>query len=134
MALCKLMVRSEFHGKSALTLRASKESFTEPPKPLCDPQIVPGDDMGSPYISKTLLRTLLARNEPVLASNSSAGSPGGAAATQNMAELSLASDVMTVSAVACPIKSEKTYTDLLYVLFPPQYGNSGVVGGSRHWR
>jgi phosphoserine phosphatase RsbU/P len=32
--------------------------------------------------------------------------------------------VMTISAVACPIKCEKTYTDLLYVLFPPQYGTS----------
>lgn len=123
-ALCKLMVRPEFHGRSALALRASKESFTDAPKPLCDPQSAPGDETLSPYISKTLLRTLLARNEPVLASNSSRSGQHAGAARQDMAELSLASDVMTISAVACPIKSEKTYTDVLYVLFPPEYGNS----------
>ena len=126
-ALCKVMVRPEFHGRSAMVLRASKESFTDPPKPLCDPQSAPGDETLSPYISKTLLRTLLARNEPVLASNSTSAASGGGgttAAPANMAELSMAADVMTISAVACPIKSEKTYTDLLYVLFPPQYGNS----------
>ncbi|HEY4330687.1 MAG TPA: PP2C family protein-serine/threonine phosphatase, partial [Phycisphaerae bacterium] len=125
-ALCRVMVRPEFHGRSAMVLRASKESFTEAPKALCEPQSAPGDETLSPYISKTLIRTLLARNEAVLASNSSSSAQGGAgsAPAPNMAELSLASDVMTVSAVACPIKSEKTYTDLLYVLFPPQYGNS----------
>ena len=126
-ALCRLMVRPEFHGRSALVLRASKESFTEAPVPLCDPQSAPGDETLSPYISKTLLRMLLARNEPVLASNSSSqrsGPAGKAMPAQDMAELSMAADVMTVSAVACPIKSEATYSDLLYVLFPPQYGNS----------
>jgi len=127
VALCALMVRPEFHGRSALALRASKESFTEPPKPLCEPQLPAaggGDQPLAPYISKTLIRTLLARNEPVLASNSSTAAQAAGAAQANLAELSLASDVMTISAVACPIKSEKTYTDLLYVLFPPQYGNS----------
>ncbi len=123
-ALCKLMVRPEFHGRSAIALRATKESFTEPPKPLGDPQSAPGDETLSPYISKTLLRTMLARNDAVLASNSSAQRAGGAVAAQDIGELSMAADVMTISAVACPIKSEKTYTDLLYVLFPPQYGNS----------
>ena len=119
-ALCKLMVRPEFHGRSALALRASKESFTDAAKPLCDPQSAPGDETLSPYISKTLIRTLLARNEPVLASNAQAQGQASAAT----AELSIAADVMTISAVACPIKSEPAYTDLLYVLFPPQYGNS----------
>jgi len=121
-ALCKLMVRPEFHGRSALALRASKESFTDAAQPLCDPQSAPGDETLSPYISKTLIRTLLARNEPVLASNAQA--PGQGASAPAMTELSLAADVMTISAVACPIKSEPTYTDLLYVLFPPEYGNS----------
>lgn len=123
VALCKLMVRPEFHGRSAMVLRASKESFVEPPKPLCDPQSAAGDETLSPYISKTLLRTMLARNDAVLASNSTQRSQGSIPA-QDIGELSMAADVMTISAVACPIKSEKSYTDLLYVLFPPQYGNS----------
>lgn len=124
-ALCRLMVRAEFHGRSALALRASKESFTEAAKPLCDPQAAPGNETLSPYISRTLVRTLLARNEPVLASNAqSAGAKGAGGGGAEMAELSLAADVMTISAVACPIKSERDYTDLLYVLFPPEFGNS----------
>lgn len=124
VSLCKLMVRAEFHGRSAMVLRASKESFTEAPKPLCDPQSAPGDQSLSPYISKTLLRTMLARNDAVLASNSTQRPASSAGASQDVGELSMAADVMTISAVACPIKSEKSYTDLLYVLFPPQYGNS----------
>src|SRR5262249_35461963 len=83
----------------------------------------PGEPV-SPYISKTLLRMLLARNEPVLASNSTMAGGGGGQANANMGELSLAADVMTISAVACPIRSERSYTDLLYVLLPPEYGNS----------
>ncbi len=59
--LCKLMVGPEFHGNTALVLRASKETFTEAPKPLCEPQSADPADKGSPYISKTLLRTLLAQ-------------------------------------------------------------------------
>jgi serine phosphatase RsbU (regulator of sigma subunit)/pSer/pThr/pTyr-binding forkhead associated (FHA) protein len=125
-ALCALMIRPEFHGRSAMALRAAKDSFTDAPKPLCAPRAAPGDETLSPYISRTLLRTLLARNEPVLASNAAAAGgravPGAAAA--NMAELSMASDVMTIAAVACPIKSEPNHTDLLYVLFPPEYGTS----------
>jgi serine phosphatase RsbU (regulator of sigma subunit)/pSer/pThr/pTyr-binding forkhead associated (FHA) protein len=126
-ALCALMVHSEFHGRSAIVLRASKESFTEPPKPLCNPQTAPGEQSNSSYISRTLLRTMLARNEPVLASNAPHGpQPPGAlrGGAADMAELSISSDVMSVSAIACPIKSEQHYTDLLYVLFPPEYGNS----------
>jgi hypothetical protein len=124
-AMCSLMVRKEFHGRSAMVLRASKESFTEPPKPLCAPQSAPGDKNLSPYISRTLLRTMLARNEAVLASNSASRGPGGGAApaeAADVAELSLASEVMSISAVACPLRSEQQYTDLLYVLFPPEYG------------
>jgi pSer/pThr/pTyr-binding forkhead associated (FHA) protein len=122
--LCKLMVQPSFHGRAALVLRASKESFTEPPKPICTPAAAAGYEQWSPYISRTLLRTMLARNEPALASNapSSHGLPGGAA--PDAAELSLSSDVMTISAVAVPIKSENTYTDLLYIVFPPEYGTS----------
>jgi hypothetical protein len=120
--LCKLMVQPAFHGRAAIVLRASKESFTETPKPLCTPAAAPGLEQWSPYISRTLLRTMLARNEPTLASNSPAGHalPSGVDA----AEISLSSDVMAISAVAVPILSEKSYTDLLYLVFPPEYGTS----------
>jgi hypothetical protein len=120
--LCQLMVQPAFHGRAAVVLRASKEAFTETPKPLCTPAAAAGFEKWSPYISRTLLRTMLARNEPALASNA----PGGHAAPSGIdaAEISLSSDVMAISAVAVPILSEKNYTDLLYVVFPPEYGTS----------
>jgi hypothetical protein len=119
--LCALMVKPSFHGRSALVLRASKETFTETPKPLCTPAAAAGYERWSPYISRTLLRSMLARNEPTLASNSGS-SAGGAPAVDT--ELSLSADVMAISAVAVPIRSEKAHTDLLYIVFPPEYGTS----------
>ena len=88
--LCKLMVRPEFHGKLALALRASKEALTEAPKPLCEPQLPAAGGGGPavvPYVSRTLVRTLLARNEPVLASNSSTAAQAAGAAQAHLAEL-----------------------------------------------
>jgi phosphoserine phosphatase RsbU/P len=121
IALCKLMVRSELHGRSAVVLRASKEVLNEPPKPLCNPECGAEFQNWSPYISRSLLRTLLARNEPILASNTGSHAPTPGV---DQAELSISSDVMAISAVACPIKSEKTYSDLLYIIFPPEFGTS----------
>jgi sigma-B regulation protein RsbU (phosphoserine phosphatase) len=129
-ALCKLMVSSEFRGRSALVLRASKESLTEAPKPMCPAEAADKYKDWQPYVSRTVLRTVVARNEPVLAGNT-AGSRGGAQApghtpppTADYAELSISSDVMAISAVAVPIHSEKNYMDLLYVVFPPECATS----------
>ncbi len=128
-ALCKLMVSSEFHGRSALILRASKENLTEAPKPLCPAQAAEKYKDWQPYVSRTVLRTVVARNEPVLAGNT-AGSRGGQAPgqtpppTPDYAELSISSDVMAISAVAVPIHSETSYMDLLYVIFPPECATS----------
>jgi sigma-B regulation protein RsbU (phosphoserine phosphatase) len=122
-ALCKLMVRPEFHGRCAVALRASKETLTEAPVPLCANECAADDKSGtSPYISRTLLRTMLARNEPVVAGNS--GSSAAQAPAPDFAELSISAEVMSISALAVPIKSEKSYTDLLYVILPPEYGTA----------
>jgi sigma-B regulation protein RsbU (phosphoserine phosphatase) len=127
LALCRLMVRPEFRGTAALALRASKDSLADPPKPLCEPQSPP-DAQTAPYISKTLIRTLLARNEPILASNCNPRAigvpPTSSQADHNLAELSIAADVLSIAAVACPLQSQPAFTDLLYVLFPPDYGTS----------
>jgi pSer/pThr/pTyr-binding forkhead associated (FHA) protein len=130
-ALCKLMVSAEFRGKSAVALRASKELLNEPPKPLCGVEAGGGQKDAQPYVSRTLLRTVLARNEPVLAGNSgnSRGTlpprPGQTPVpSADFAELSISSDVMAISAVACPIRSEKNYADLLYIVFPPECATS----------
>ncbi|HUO09200.1 MAG TPA: SpoIIE family protein phosphatase [Phycisphaerae bacterium] len=129
-ALCRLMVSAEFRGRSALVLRASKENLTEPPKPLCAVEATEKYKDWQPYVSRTVLRTVVARNEPVLAGNT-AGSRGGGSGpnptpppTPDFAELSISSDVMAISAVAVPVRSEKTYMDLLYVVFPPECATS----------
>jgi phosphoserine phosphatase RsbU/P len=127
-ALCKLMVSPEFRGRSALVLRASKENLTDPPKPLCPAEANDKYKDWQPYVSRTVLRTVVARNEPVLAGNTG-GSRGTAPGqtpppTPDYAELSISSDVMAISAVAAPIRSEKNYMDLLYVVFPPECATS----------
>ncbi len=120
-ALCKLMVRPEFRGRSAVALRASKENLTEAPKPLCAAESAAENKEGnSPYVSRTLLRTVLARNEAVLASNKGSGPAAGG----EFAELSISSEVMAICAVACPIRSESKYSDLLYVVFSPECGTA----------
>jgi phosphoserine phosphatase RsbU/P len=122
-ALCKLMVRPEFHGRCAVALRASKMSLSDPPAPLCANECAADDKSGtSPYISRTLLRTMLARNEPVIAGNS--GSSAAQAPAADFAELSISAEVMSISALAVPMKSEKQSTDLLYVILPPEYGTA----------
>ena len=122
-ALCKLMIRPDFHGRCAVALRASKTSLTDPPAPLCANECAADDKSGtSPYISRTLLRTMLARNEPVIAGNS--GSSAAQAPAPDFAELSISAEVMSISALAVPIRSEKQSTDLLYVILPPEYGTA----------
>jgi len=132
-ALCRLMVSPEFRGRSAVALRASKDALSEAPKPLCAAEAAENYKDWQPYVSRTVLRTVLARNEPVLAGNTGASRGGGGAATgpgrtppsnADFAELSISSEVMAISAVACPIRSDKGHTDLLYVVFPPECATS----------
>ncbi|HEV8604809.1 MAG TPA: SpoIIE family protein phosphatase [Tepidisphaeraceae bacterium] len=118
-ALCKLLVRDEFHGDCAMVLRVTKPTATHQgahaPRILIPPETSPRWRQGPPYISRTLLRALAQREEPILASNV----PMQGAM---MAEISLSPDVMSISTIACPVRSDDQTLDVLYIILPPQFG------------
>jgi sigma-B regulation protein RsbU (phosphoserine phosphatase) len=120
-ALCKLMVKEEFHGDCALVMRISKQKGTQhaghAPRILVPAETTPRYRGGSPYISRTMLRALALKEEPILASNV----PMQGAM---MAEISLSPDVMSISTIACPIRSDEQTLDVLYITLPPQYGTA----------
>jgi len=117
--LCKLMVRDEFHADCAMVLRVAKPKDNQdtPPAPriLIPPETSPRWRQGAPYISRTMLRALAQKEEPILASNvPMQGSM--------MAEISLSPEVMSISTIACPVRSDDQSLDLLYVILPPLFG------------
>lgn len=120
-ALCKLMVRDEFHGDCAMVLRVTKAKGAthagHAPRILVPPENSSRWRQGAPYISRTMLRALAQKEEPILASNV----PMQGAM---MAEISLSPDVMSISTIACPVRSDEQSLDVLYVILPPQFGSA----------
>jgi serine phosphatase RsbU (regulator of sigma subunit)/pSer/pThr/pTyr-binding forkhead associated (FHA) protein len=112
--LCSLLVSGDFHGFSAMVLRLRKDEPEHPAQILCGPEPEGGRGEGQCYVSRSLLRKVLQTGEPVLAGNS----PSGHIDTQ----LSIAADLMTISAVACPIRSDEESLDILYAILPPEFG------------
>jgi len=112
--LCRLMVRDEFQGRCALVMRLLREQATEAPQILCPAQAAPRWMGWSPYISRTLLRVLRRKPEPLLASNTSA--------LNVSAEISLSPDVIRIATIACPLRTDDKGMDVLYVILPPEYG------------
>jgi sigma-B regulation protein RsbU (phosphoserine phosphatase) len=113
-AVCRLMVGGEFGGRWAAAMRVQKETAT--PHFLCEPAIRMDRPGGVPHVSKGLLRAVCKRGEPVMASNQAAGPVD--------VQLSVAAEVMAMSALACPLRTDAAATDVLYVLLPPEFGTS----------
>jgi sigma-B regulation protein RsbU (phosphoserine phosphatase) len=118
--LCAFMVRDAFHGHSALVFRLRRQIADAPPQVLCGPtssNAFYADDTQAPYLSRNLVRHLRHSGQPVLASNMSRNLPAEAI------EVSISPDVVSVSAVACPVgEPTPDLLDVLYVTLPPQYG------------
>jgi sigma-B regulation protein RsbU (phosphoserine phosphatase) len=70
----------------------------------------------APHVSKSVLRAVCKRGEPVMANNQAAGPVD--------VQLSIAANVMAMSALACPLRTDAATTDVLYVLLPPEFGTS----------
>lgn len=115
-ALCKLMVGKEFSGNAAMALRISLTDEKAEPEVIRDP--IHAKNWRSdeqPYISRTMLRNVRESNAPVIASNVSAGG-------KDVVEISLASNVVEMAAVMCPLRRESQTMDVLYVTLPGAYG------------
>jgi len=120
-ALCKLMVQSNFGARWATVVSVEKSGGEASPQLVSAIQFAQRSrrDQASPYLSKSLLQAACRRQEPVLASN--APSPG-----ERDLALSIAPEVMLLTAIAIPLPAtsarEASQLELLYAVFPPQYG------------
>ena len=115
--LCRLMVRREFHGRWAAALRIAKDRPREQAATICPAASAEGWEDRAMYVSQSVLKALLEREDAVMASNLPAIRPDAAAA-----QISISPAQLALSAVAAPIRSDPQTLDLLYVVLPPECG------------
>jgi serine phosphatase RsbU (regulator of sigma subunit) len=114
--LVGLAVGEELGGWWAYVLRVSKDSPSLDPVNLCEPQASSAGTNRDPHVSRSVLRSVLANNEAVVANNL-------AQLAHHQADVSIAADTAAYSAVACPLASGERTMDLLYVILPPRLGS-----------
>ncbi len=115
--LCRLFITRLFHANSAMALRLDLTQAEESlPQLLSDPIHARNwRSQDSPYVSRSILKALRAKPGPVVASN---------VGTNSGVELSIASDVAPMAAIACPIHQQGSVIDLVYVTLPGEFGNA----------
>ncbi|HZN64306.1 MAG TPA: SpoIIE family protein phosphatase [Tepidisphaeraceae bacterium] len=123
--LLRLAIGRELGGLWAYALRVSKDPEALDPFNMCDPEqaaVPPGAAERDPHVSKSVLRSVLANNEAVVANNV-------AHFSHHQADVSIAADTAAFSAVACPLASHPGGNgshgamDILYVILPPRLGS-----------
>lgn len=110
MELCRLMTGPQFHGRWAAVVRLADE---DAPLLVCEARQAGQGAGADPYLSRGVLRAVRQKKEAVVASN---------VAQQADIMMSIAPGVMTLATVACPLSSNATHFELLYVVLPPEYG------------
>ena len=117
LALCKLMVGSQFHARWAVIVRLRFDAFDEVPELLTEAR----DALSNrePYLSRSVLCRVRETGDAVLASNM-----GLPAAQEMNIEVSISPQVMAMAAVACPVRRLPEFIDVLYVTLPPMLGSA----------
>lgn len=112
--LCELMTSAHFHGNAAVVLRILRSDPSAP-------EILSGPTGagGEPPISRSVIKAVLASEAPVLASSGPAGPR-----KVDMVQMSVVFGGQATAAVACPIRGDGEHLDVLYVMFPGQYGTA----------
>jgi serine phosphatase RsbU (regulator of sigma subunit) len=114
--LLGLATGEELAGWWAYALRVSTDPQALDPKNLADPIVSAAGQHRDPHVSKSVLRSVLANNEAVVANNM-------AQLASHQADVSIAGDTAAYSAVACPLASGERTMDVLYVILPPRLGS-----------
>lgn len=109
--LCRLMTDAKLHGQWAAVVRLPANE-DEDPVLLAESRRGPGAPQ-TPYLSRGVLRAVRHKREPIVASN---------VAQQADVMMSMAPSVMMLATVACPLEMRGLEMDILYAIFPPQYG------------
>jgi serine phosphatase RsbU (regulator of sigma subunit) len=114
--LCALMTGKTFNGTAAMLLRASRSDTQHEPEILHGP-VLQSQGGEPPHVSRSVLKAVLAGGSAVLASTKRQ-------LGKDMVQMSMAATGLAISAVACPVRSEAAHMDVLYVMFPGQYGTA----------
>jgi hypothetical protein len=125
--LVRLAVGSELGGWWSYALRINRDPNHLDPVNLCDPENSDAGRGRDPHVSKSVLRSVLANGEAVVANNL-------AQLASHQADVSIAADTAAFSAVACPLSSPPaaraaradagaTPLDVFYVILPPRLGS-----------
>ena len=109
--LLTLTVAPELGGWWAYAVRVSERGGELDVAPLADHKAGPGGARAEPHVSRTVLRTVLAGREPVLATNLEGPS-------RFEAELTMVPGGAAFGAVACPVRQHPDAVDVLYVILP----------------
>jgi serine phosphatase RsbU (regulator of sigma subunit) len=113
--LCQLVVRSDFHGTTAVVLRLQGGKATSI-SPVFRPAGQPAVEDRT-YVSRRVLNSLRETREPVLAGNASPTMNGASL------DLTIAREVMELWVIACPLRTVDDDFDVLYVTMPPDCGS-----------
>jgi serine phosphatase RsbU (regulator of sigma subunit) len=114
--LLTLATGDELGGWWAYALRVAKDPQAMDPVNLCEPATSVAGQSRDPHVSRSVLRSVLANDEAVVANNL-------AQLAHHQADVSIAADTAAYSAVACPLTSGERSMDLLYVILPPRLGS-----------
>jgi len=114
--LCESMVHPTLAGRVAVVLRLARDASGQPPRFLCEPQAGSAQDAEALYLSRSLLEAVRHQSGPVMASNR----PRAGEAM----ELTLDAGARTLSIIACPIHRHARHLDVLYTVFPAEYGTA----------
>jgi serine phosphatase RsbU (regulator of sigma subunit) len=114
--LLELVVSPEIGAWWAYLLQVTDEAGQLRTRDLAPPLSSPAGAMHEPHMSHSVLRAVVAGGEPVVASRLSR-------LQRFQAELTVAPDAQTFSAVACPVAREgEGSARVLYVILPPEVG------------
>jgi sigma-B regulation protein RsbU (phosphoserine phosphatase) len=114
--MCKLMTSGGFPSTFALVLRIDKDLSDAPPEILSQsPASIPAA-AGRLHISRTMVQYIREHEQAVVASNVGSGTAD--------VKLSMASDEMASTAIACPLSNGKTEIEVLYLMMPPACGTA----------
>ncbi len=115
--LAALMTGKTFNGQAAMLLRVSRHDVNSEPEILLGP-VMQAMVHEPPHVSRSVLRAVVAGGSAVLASSKPQ-------IGKDMVQMSMAaSSGQAISAVACPVNTTTSHMDVLYVMFPGQYGTA----------
>lgn len=112
--LCTLMTGKTFNGTAAMLLRVARHDAEAEPEVLHGP-VLQSPTAEAPHVSRSVIKAVVTGESAVLASTKRQ-------LGKDMVQMSMAASGLAISAVACPVRTEAGHIDVLYVMFPGQYG------------